>query len=181
MGLLGIGGLAYAGGEDSTCPEDACVPWEAPDGGSRTFQFQRPELPRLPPQAQATWTQGKADEQGKGQGVPQLWEDDTVSYNDRVCPVTVSPGGATLSVTIENHLPGLLTTSGSPGMLLNGGLEGSCIELFAQWQWREVIEKLNSQPVVLADGTTVPGPPTEVAYRYKYHWERTCITKVCPC
>ena len=121
--LLGCCGMAFAGGQDGTCPEDACVPWEAPNGGARTFQFRRPDLPRLPPQAQATWTQGKASDEGKGKGVPRLWEDDTVSYDDRVCPVTVSSDGATLSVTIENHLPGLLTTSGPAGMLLNGGIE----------------------------------------------------------
>lgn len=157
------------------------MPWESPDGGSKTFVFHRPELPVLPPAAMAEWIKHDPGQGCGGKGSPRVWEEDTITRDDLVCPVSVAPGGASVSVTIENHLPGLLTTSGDPWMVLNGGLDGNCIELFAAWQWREVIQKLKLTETVQADGSTVPGPPTEVAFRYKYHWEASCVTKVCPC
>ena len=133
VACLGPLTLAFALVATKGCPPDACIAWSAPDGGSKTFTFQRPALPVLPPAAMAEWV---TEAIGSRRCPTAVFDWDAWSQDDKLDPVSPSADHSSVSVTLERHLTDCITEKGSFGCI-DGGFEGSCVELYAQWTWRE--------------------------------------------
>jgi hypothetical protein len=96
-----------------------------PDGGSSTQTFDRPPIdaPGMP--TNAHWS--------GGDGEPQASDVDTWSGPDAMGPGTSSASGDTASVTVHNSGGNII---GPNGAVVEGGLEGSCVEMVMVWTFR---------------------------------------------
>jgi hypothetical protein len=125
-----LGSIAFARPQPLETQDSGGNPPCAELGVESDYKFQRPSIPSSGMDTTAQW-----DNPGtptKEEGVPAVFEHDSLSPNDAMGTPEATASPDEVNVKIKNEGGKL---SGPNGDIVNGGLEGSCIEVQVRWTY----------------------------------------------